>query len=162
MINSSAYDHRVSHIENKFRGMEVDRTQTDDATFRAVDRSDDQFFIKADLIGGILAFNVKTVNLTTKQRSALRATGFFEAALDWFEETNIREIESLWLNIPDFTTNLEAFKKAYDPAKENREDAVKATPSWKIVSKFGFTDIMTVIIFDSPTNITTVQVIYSK
>jgi hypothetical protein len=130
-----------------------------------VDGSNPKFFIKADLGAGILTFNVITVDpLNPTNRSAIHATQFFAAAMDWFEASNVQVIKSTWLDTPGYDTNFLAFKGAYDLNTDNREDAVKATPSHQIVSKppFDFTKILSVVLTPSKKTFNLVEVEYSR
>jgi hypothetical protein len=140
--NASAGDPKVVQVESAHPGIKVDLPATVGNTFRAVDCARPQdFFINADLVGGVLTFNVVTVKTLTDQ-SAIHAKDFFAAAMDWFGAGSVREIHLRWVEVgaipgvPGLVldTNFQEFLKNYDSTKDNREDASRATPSYKIVS----------------------------
>ena len=164
--NPSAGDPKVVQIESTYPGISVDLPATVGSTFRAVDGSHPtMFFIKADLVCDELTFNVITVDpLNSANRSTIRATQFFAAALDWFGAGNVMAIKSTWVDTPGFNTNFLAFQGVYDPNTDNREEAVRATPSYKIVSKpqFGFSNIITAILSPSRKTFNLVEVEFSR
>lgn len=139
---TSAGDPKVALIESAHPGIKIDLSATVGNTYRAVDRTrPNDFFLKADLVGGKFSFNVVTVRTQT-DRSTLSATELFATALEWFGVGSVQEIHLRWVEvgaIPGLPgvvldTNFQVFVANYDATTDNREVATRATPSYKIVS----------------------------
>jgi hypothetical protein len=139
--NASAGDPKVVQIETAHPGIKVDLPATVGDVFRAVDcaRPND-FFIRAELMPrGVLTFSVVTVR-TASDRSTIRATEFFAAAMEWFGAGSVQEIHLRWIEVGAapgglmLDTNFQVFLTNFDPTTDNRDAAARTTPSYRIVS----------------------------
>jgi hypothetical protein len=100
----------------------------DASTFDAEDRTDQRFFIKSKLVGGVLKFTV-VAELAGGQRGAVSGKEFFAAMMVNFLP-HVTTIEGHWIAGIDLDANIQQFNALTDPAGGNLPDPEAAEKTW--------------------------------
>jgi len=124
--------------------------QSSSSVFEAVDSTNNQFFIKGALAGGLLKFTV-VARLPSGQTGAVAGKEFFDAMMANFQP-NVRKIEAHWIAGIDLDTNIRQFNKWTGPSGANLSDRDAAKKTWTGQRAAGYQFNNVTIVFKDPPN----------
>jgi hypothetical protein len=102
--------------------------QASSSVFEAVDCTNNQFFIRGTVAGGLLKFTV-VARLPGGQSGAVSGKEFFDAMMGNFQ-SNVTKIEGHWIAGIGLDTNIQQFNHWTGPSGGKLSDQDAATRTW--------------------------------
>lgn len=124
--------------------------QASPSVFEAVDCTNNLFFIKGVIAGGLLRFTV-VARLPSGQTGAVSGNEFFDAMMAHFQ-SNLSTIEGQWIAGIDLDTNIRQFNYWTSPSGGylSDQDAARRTWTGERAADYQFNKVT--IIFKDPPN----------
>jgi hypothetical protein len=119
-------------------GWVITSNLTDKTYLSMEDGADDDFFLSATLVGGVVTFGIATK--AAGKSSPVKGEDLFQLMIDHFGASNVTTIRGRWRAIPGSSDNLDTFNRLTMPPTHLTEDqAALSTFTGKMADrKLGF------------------------